>query len=63
MYNSGAFADLLDEVDRLPIEVRIPLHSGHPFQSIPDSDSAPFRTPIPIHSGHPFRFIPDTHFD
>ena len=42
--------------------VRIPLHSGHPFQSIPDSDSNPFRTPIPIHSGHPFRLNPDSPF-
>ena len=42
--------------------MRIPLHSGHPFQSIPDSDSNPFRTPIPIHSGHPFRLNPDSPF-
>ena len=44
------------------LELRIPIHSGHPFRFIPDSDSNPFRTPIPIHFGHPFQSNPDSSF-
>ena len=41
--------------------LRIPVHAGRPFRSMPGHDSGPCRATIPVHAGPVFRRMPGHH--